>query len=222
MFSKNLIVILLLVSGTIFSQEVSNVEIINSSTSLTTFDGRSKDLVGVEYISKAFQPAKLMAVSEIYSVRFNAYQDEMEIKRNGKDYSLPKTFDYTITFLNDNKVYQVFEYTIDKVTKNGFFVVVFKSDQISLLIKEIIIFEEEVKPRTGYDKYKPPTLKRIKDKLYIAYKNNTTVELPIRKKEFYSLFSSNSKEIEKYTKTQKLNIKKIDDLIKIFNYYNTL
>lgn len=213
---------LLLISYSIFSQEIRNEEIINQSTSLTQFDSRSKNLEGSQYISEEFLPAKLMNTDEIYSVRFNAYQDEMEIKRNGQDYSLPKTFDYSITFLNDQKVYRVFEYLNNDTPTKGFFVVVYKNDKISLLLKEKIILMDEVKPNTGYEKYKPPTLKREKDKLYIAYKNNTTSELPTKKKDFYSLFSSNYNNIEDFVNKNKLNIKDTEDLTKIFEYYNTL
>lgn len=219
---KWLLVILLFTSYSIFSQEIRNEEIINQSTSITQFDSRSKNLEGTQYITEEFLPAKLMNNDEIYSVRFNAYQDEMEIKRNGQDYSLPKTFDYSITFLNDQKIYRVFEYRNNNVPTKGFFIVVYSNDKVSLLVKEKIVLMDEVNPKTGYEKYKPPTLKREKDKLYIAYKNNTTTELPTKKKDFYNLFSSKSKEVEAFISDNNLNIKDTEDLIQIFEYYNTL
>ncbi len=73
---KGLLVILLFTSYSIFSQEIRNEEIINQSTSITQFDSRSKNLEGTQYITEEFLPAKLMNTDEIYSVRFNAYQDE--------------------------------------------------------------------------------------------------------------------------------------------------
>ncbi len=146
----------------------------------------------------------------------------MEIKRNGQDYSLPKTFDYSITFLNDQKIYRVFEYMDNNIPTKGFFIVVYSNHKVSLLVKERIVLMDEVKPNTGYQKYKPPTLKREKDKLYVAYKNNTTTELPSKKKDFYSLFSSNNTNIEDFVNTKKLNIKDTEDLIQIFEFYNTL
>jgi len=36
-------------------------------------------------------------------------------------------------------------------------------------MKERIKFFEEVIAKSGYDKYQPPTLKRVRDKLYIGY-----------------------------------------------------
>jgi len=146
----------------------------------------------------------------------------MEIRKDEQEYSLPKTFNKPITFLHNQKQYQVFEYIEGDSSKKGFFNLLFNSEKISLLLKEKIILIPEIKAKTGYDKYQPPTLSRSKDKLYIGYKNNTTSELPSRKKDFFKVFSSNSKVIEEYAKKNKLGIKDKNDLIKIFEYYNSI
>jgi len=223
LFPKTLIIIItLLFNNYVFSQEVKNDEIVNRSTSITSFDARPKNLVGSEYITKDYLPAKLVDNDEIFSIRYNAYQDEMEVRKNGQEYSLPKTFDNTITFINSKKEYAVFEYVAGNSSKNGFFVVLFKGNKVSLILKEKIKLLDEVKPNTGYEKYKPPTLKREKDKLFLAYKNNTTTKLPSKKKDFFNLFSTNSKVVEAYVKENKLGIKNQEDLIKIFQFYSSL
>ena len=129
LFPKTLIIIItLLFNNYVFSQEVKNDEIVNRSTSITSFDARPKNLVGSEYITKDYLPAKLVDNDEIFSIRYNAYQDEMEVRKNGQEYSLPKTFDNTITFINSKKEYAVFEYVAGNSSKNGFFVVLFKAN----------------------------------------------------------------------------------------------
>lgn len=222
LFTKSLIIITLLFNSSIFSQEVKNDEVINKSTSITSFDARPKNLVGSEYIIKEFLPAKLIDNDEIFSIRYNAYQDEMEVRKNEKEYSLPKDFNNTITFINSKKEYAVFEYIEGETSKKGFFVVIFKGTKISLTLKEKIKLLDEVHPNTGYEKYKPPTLKREKDKFYLAYKNNTTAKLPSKKKDFFNLFSTNSKAVQAYVKENKLGIKNQEDLIDIFQFYSSL
>lgn len=225
---KKLIYPLILLFGfTIIAQETSNTEIINrsssvTSASVTTFDSRPKDLVGSSYINEKFLPAKMSNSNKIYNLRFNTYQDEMEFEENGKPFHLAKTFDYTITFQGTNKLYRVYDFEYKGKSKKGFFVQLEEGEKYTLLLKEIIKFIPEVKPNTGYDKYKPPTLKRSKDKFFVGLKDNSATELPSKKKEILLLFTDNSKEVEKYVKENKLSFSNKEDLIKIFKYYNTL
>ena len=219
---KSLVAVTILSSTAVMSQEIETDETINISRSLTSFDSTSKKLVGSSYIQKEFLPAKVIESDKTYSARFNVYQDEMEIKKDGQDYTLPKTSNYSLVFQGTNKTYSVYKYMVENTEKPGFFVELFKGDKIILLLKERIILQEEVKPSTGYEKYKPPTLKHIKDKLYIGYKNNTTAEVPSKKKEFYNLFSNKASEVEKFAKSNRLGIKNPDDVVKIFEYYNSL
>ena len=195
-----LLSVILIFSNLAFSQEITNDEIQNNFGKLRTFDSRPKDLVGSSYIIEAFLPAKLANDEFIYSMRFNAYQDEMDVLKNGKEFSLKKILNFPITFINNNKIYEVYKYENSETQKLGFFVLLFKSEKINLLLKEKIKLTPEIKARTGYDKYQPPTLSRSKDKLYIGYKNNTTQELPSKKKDFFNLFSSDSKVVEEYVK----------------------
>ena len=72
-----LILILAGISG--YSQITSSQELINDTQSVSSFDYRNKDLVGSNYIDENFLSAKLNIDEIIYSMRYDAYQDEMEI-----------------------------------------------------------------------------------------------------------------------------------------------
>jgi hypothetical protein len=224
LLKNSFIAIILLFSTVTFSQnDVTNEEISNHYGMMRLFDSRSKELVGTSYIQEDYFPAKFTNDETIFSVKYDAYQDEMEVSKDGKYYYLKKQFNFPVTFIGvNNSVYQVFDYDDNGSEKKGFFVMLYKGNKISLLLKQRIVLIAEVKARTGYDKYQPPTLVRSKDKLYIGYKNNTTSILPKKKSEFFTLFSNNAKAIEKYAKSNKLSIKNNDDLIKIFTYYNSL
>jgi len=215
-----LIIILSGISG--YSQVTSSQELINDTQSIRSFDYRNKDLVGINYIDENFLSAKLNIDEIIYSMRYDAYQDEMEIEKDGNTFYLRKDFNYQITFLDKNKIYQVFNYEEKEKINKGFFVVLNHGDKVSLLLQEKIKFYEEKQAKTGYDKYEPPKLKREKDKIFIGYKNNASKELPKKKKDILKLFSSKSKIVELFAKENKLGFKQSDDLVKIFNYYNSL
>jgi len=215
-----LIMILVGISG--YSQIPSSRELINNEQSVSTFDHRNKDLVGSNYIDQNFLSAKLNIDEIIYAMRYDAYQDEMEIEKDGNTFYLRKDFNYQITFLDKNKIYQVYNYEEKEKINKGFFVVLYNGDKISLLLQEKIKFYEEEEAKTGYDQYEPPKLKREKDKIFLGYKNNVTKELPKKKKDILKLFSSKSKVVELFIKENKLGLKKSEDLIKIFSYYNSL
>ncbi len=222
LISFSLLLISLCSSNICYSQVKTNQDLLTDMKSKIFYDNRPKDLVGSSYIDKRSYAAKISADSTIYSIRFDAYQDEMEIEKDDHKFYLRKAFNYTATFLETNKVYQVYNYEDQDQDRTGFFVVLFNGDKVSLLLKERIKFFEEVKAKSGYDKYQPPTLKRVKDKLYIGYKNNGANELPKKKNEILKLFSKKSKIIESFAKENKLGFKNKEDLIKIFTYYHTL
>lgn len=220
---KTLFLLLTIFSSvSVAGQITRNQDLLNDRNTIGAFDLRSKNLVGSSYVDDNFQPAKLSADETIYSMRFDAYQDEMEVEKDGKSFYLKKDYNYTATFLNQNKTYRVYNYDDKNVMKDGFFVVLYSGDNISLLLKEKIKFYEEVEAKTGYEKYQPPKLKRESDQFYIGYKNYTTKEFPKKKKDIIKLFSSKSNEIESYAKKNKLGFKNSEDLIKIFTYYNSL
>ncbi|MDP2067603.1 MAG: hypothetical protein Q8K04_01435 [Lutibacter sp.] len=205
-----------------YCQKTDSEQTLVDRTSITTFDLRSKELVGSIYINEAFLPAKLSYSQDQYLIRYNAYQDEMEIEKNGNPYHLSKNLSYSIYFEGINKTYQVYNYLNNKETVPGFFVVLFNGDNISLLIKEKIKFYDEVKAKNGYDKYKPPTLKRVADEFYIGYKNKSAKEFPNKKKDILALFASKAEEIGTYMNANKLGFKNQEDLLQIFRYYDTL
>ncbi|MDO9273933.1 MAG: hypothetical protein Q7T92_00100 [Lutibacter sp.] len=221
-FNKHTVIVLLLFTISGYSQKTDSEQTLEHRSSITSFDLRSKELVGSIYINENFLPAKLSNSQDPYLIRYNAYQDEMEVEKNGNSYRLLKNLNVSINFEGINKTYQVFNYLEKKETVPGFFVVLYNGDNISLLLKEKIKFYEEVKAKTGYDKYKPPTLKRVADEFYIGYKNSSAKELPSKKKDILSLFASKANEMEAYVNENKLGFKSEEDLIKIFSYYHTL
>lgn len=220
--SNYVLLAILLFSISSYSQKTDSDLPMRYSSTVSSFDFRSKDLVGSLYINDNFLPAKTSESNEIYLIRYNAYMDEMEGERNSKPFHLIKKTGLTISFDGTSKMYSVYNYEVKNKLSPGFFVVLISGDNISLLLKEKIKFYEEVKAKTGYDKYIPPTLKRVSDEFYVGYKNSSAKELPSKKKEVLKLFASKAKEIESYAKENKLGFKSEEDLIQIFKYYNTL
>lgn len=214
------------VNVTANSYDAKNLEyIIKNNKNINNRFSKQGNLVGSLYINKKFSLAKVADINNYLLLRYDAYSDEMELKihENKINYML-KPLGMSIIFKNNQKMYKVYDYLnkTNRETVKGFFIVLVQGDEISLLAQEKIKFHEEKLAQSGYDKYIPPTFKRTPDTFYIGFKNHTTKLVPKKKKEFISLFSTKKKKIEKFIKSGKLNIKKKNDLIKIFKYYNTI
>lgn len=221
-------IIYLLNICTVFGQEVDfNQLYLDNVRILKEAKGESnsieEDIKGSKYINEEFSPGTFSEGAIVYSFRYNAFHDEMEVKKDNEVSAIIKNFNFPITYLGTNKVYQVFEYYLEEeeLTK-GFFVVLNNSKNIKLLLKETIKFHPEEDAKSGYQPAKPAAFKRFVDTYYIGYKNNSAIELPKKKDDFLDLFASSSELIEKYIKKNKLKHNKTEDLIQIFNYYNTL
>ena len=141
----------------VYSQGSNNEQLMRNTTDIRTIDLRSKKTVGSNFINKEYLPAKVFDKDEIYSVRFDAYQDEMEVVNEDEARYLLKILKSKVQILGVDKLYQVYSYS--KNNMKGYFVVLYKGDNFSLLLKESIILHEAVEPKTGYDKYVPPTFK---------------------------------------------------------------
>ncbi len=193
---------------------------LNNSNTFNVKDLRSKDVVGSSYIHDEFLPAKVSNNGKLYFVRFDAYRNLMEAKRGDQILFFPKIYNSPIVFEKSNKTYQVFEFDMNNERATGFFVVLERSEKMTLLLQEKIEYYDAVKPKSGYTEYKPPKLERVKDLLFISLDGKTAIEIPRKKKEFFNLFTSKSEEIESFAKANKLNFKDLDELTKILEYYS--
>jgi len=190
---------------------------------IKTFDHSNEPTDGSPYLFKEFNPAQISLLKEICLVNFDAHRNKMEIKKDGKVFYLPQNnFNYDILFLNSKKAYQLFNFEKNGKIIPEFFQILTKNKGTYLLIKECIRKFEAKKTTNGYDQLRPITFKRVKDSYYACFENNNAIKIPSSKKQFQSLFNTKNKEISTYMKKNKLNHKKKEDLIKIFNYYTSI
>ncbi|MFD1293227.1 hypothetical protein ACFQ5N_05205 [Lutibacter holmesii] len=214
-YFKLIVALIILHNSNVYCQYVSPPSLQHKTVKKGKFDLSYKDLVGTIYIDNEYKMATSSISKTAYSTRYDAYHDQMEIEVDNKQYYLPKTLKSQVIF--NNKTYEVYRYN----NENSFFKIGFTSAKIKLLIKETIKLNQEVESN-GMVAYKPKTLKRIKDQYFYAFENSVAFKLPKNKKHFYAIFKENSKTIQKFVKTTKLDLKNNQDLVKIFSYYTTL
>jgi len=222
-----LVISLFIQNNFCFGQEVDHSRLyIDNVRILKEAQGESNSIPnsveGSRYINEEFLTGTFRSSSKVYSFRYNAYHDEMEVKNGDEVNAIIKIYNFPITLSVGNKVYQVFDYENNEEKTKGFFVVLTDAKNIKLLLKEEIKFYPEKPAKSGYQPQKAATFKRFVDSHYITYGNNTAEKLPNKKAEFFKIFGNNSEQIKNYIKENKLKYNKTEDLVQIFNYYNGL
>jgi hypothetical protein len=206
----------------------SNFNIYEYSNELIDISNKSVKLEskieGSPYINDAFLPIKFAAFGDkTYNARFNAYNSTMEVipalgetpillTKNNKDLE--------ITFSTLNKTYHTYEY-FDKEPKVDFFVNVLILDKVSLLKKEQIKLNEEVKAKTPLNISTPKEFIRLDDKFFIKIKNEELRLIP-NKTELIRLFPKHEKTISSYFKNKKLKFNSETDLKTLVYFLNLL
>lgn len=197
-------------------------------SALYSFDNSDKTIRGSVYIQKIYMPARLslMDGTKIFKLKYNAYNDEIEIENEGQEANaLNKNIDnLIITFVGDDKTYEAIDYIDDEGnTSRGYFVHVNGANtKHQLLIKETIKFTDRKPAKTSYDKTKPAEFKRLSDTYFVTNGDNPAVEFPKKKKDLAKIFPDKYDNISNFMKENRIKTSREEDLIRLMNYINTL
>lgn len=163
--------------------------------------------------------SELTNISNPYYLRYNIYSDNIELKSNGTIYSLIQSQNIYAIF--DSKEYRYEQYkTTNKNTKLGYFIILVKDKKYNLYLKKNIEFRDKVKANTPYESDTPATF--LKSSSFYVKKDSVLISIPNKKKLFLQEFPKYSNSLKKYIKSERINLKYEKDMVKLFNYLNTL
>lgn len=211
-----LLIASLLLSFTTYSQVIN---INGMPTVLTTTEDVPEDLKKIQYkkyVSKDYKPCYVDDIKERAFIRYNIFDDQMEFVKDGNIYYLVKDVGRIVKFAN-NTTYKVFNLNGDK----SFFLVHLEGKN-SFIAKQGVRFVDAKKAESTYGSDKPADYKPQKNVLYFVFDNKELVRVPSKKKDFYAVFGSHSSLVKNYMNKNKLGNKKVNELKKILEYYNTL
>lgn len=167
---------------------------------------------------KIFQEDQL--IKDNVPMRYNAYADEIEIKKNVSDESysaLIKSPDIFVKIVNDIYVFVPFEGSIQK---GGYFNVLSDGKTYDLYKKTKAEYREPRKAQTSYQQDTPPSF--VKSTTYYLVKNGAFLEMPSSKSKILKMMDSKKSEMKKYIKENKVDLDKESDLIKTISYFDSL
>ncbi|MFK7782235.1 hypothetical protein [Psychroserpens sp.] len=207
--------------------DASRQNLISNNGMISSFDMNNTTVKGTPYILNEFMPGKVLfeEQTQIFNVRYNAFNDVVEVKKDNGDLdALNKELTgITITLIKDKKSYRAYNYIDSKTgeNKSGYFVIASNSPK-PLLVKEKIVFKDKQKAKSGYDKARPAEYKRKDDLYFTLNEKGIAIELPSNKKELAKTFPKHTKDVLSFIKANKIKTSKQNDLIRLLNYINTL
>jgi hypothetical protein len=150
------------------------------------------------------------------SLNFDIYQNNLLFRQRGLAYCVSNQLNVEYFVINNSKFLNI----PTENSRSSFFEILVDGEKVKLvkLYKCIIIEGSE---GNGIDPGRNDRYKVISD--YFSIKDfSSLVPFKNSKKELISLMADKGEDIKKYIKEQRLNCKNQADLIKIFNYYNSL
>ncbi len=199
---------------------------IGSSITGVNFDNAYRadskaDVVGSPYYNEELTLARISDYeNENFALRYNAFQDEIEFKRNEELYYIPKTEGLSIKFVSPVKEYQFHRYT-DKGSEVSGYLVLVSDTKVGLYLKEQIKFVEAREAENSYARDKPATYTKVANTYYIKLGDDITT-FPKNRKELIKMFPDKKAEITAFLKKTKISFSKETDLINLVNFLSTI
>ncbi|MFM2228906.1 MAG: hypothetical protein RL607_164 [Bacteroidota bacterium] len=194
----------------------------NSGFLFFNADNSAKDAEGSMYIDEQFMPCKIACYTgEIPFIRYNAYKDEMEFKRNDQLFYLAKNDTCALVFAA--KVYRYAFYKENEGETSGYLEILNEEPKANYsLYKKSKVKLQPAEPATSsYKEDKPAQFTPEKIKYFIKV-GNQIVELPKKKKDIITFFEGKNEAVEKYLKENKNALNSDKDMISFINFINTL
>lgn len=181
-----------------FFQSTSQIQIpggINQNLMLisTKESDRMSKLEGSPYLQEDFQTGTaIVEGKEPLNVflRYNVYQDQMEIKTNVQSeetYLLPKK--ESTTYRIGPETFVLDEVAVNGNRVSGYFVEQYNGQNLRLLKKPVATVSEAVKARTGYDRDKPASI-NIEVEYFVVDKNGPVFKVDLRHRDVKRTFES--------------------------------
>ncbi len=179
---------------------------------------------GSPYLYESYKLAQLYIADKSYGnimMRFNTYSNEIELlPRDGQEIgALMRVDDSRITF--EGKTLKLFTFKDEEgYEKKGYFLVLNDEKNVQLLLRKKCVFSPNEKALTMNQADRAAKFTQY-DYYYIV-KDGEPIQVDAKKKDILKLFPEKENDIKNYIKSEKLKLKKEEDLAKLIDYIAVL
>ena len=183
---------------------------------------------GSQFHEEEFKDATISSSKTVFKARYNAYLDEMEIKRQDDKigYINKNLKKEKISFQTENRTYKILE--TDNYNKKrilGYFEILKENDYVSLYRKDLKQLNIGLE-KTPYMIPAPKSITEFRDtksEFYVEFKQSGhAIKLSRTRGGVAKLFEEKKEIIKQYIKDNNLKVTKEEDIIKVIDYINTL
>lgn len=167
---------------------------------------------------KIFQEDQL--IKDDVPMRYNAFADEIEIKKNASDENYGALIKDPSIFVKVFKDLYVFVPYEGSNEKGGYFNVLSDGKTYDLYKKTKAVYREPQKAETSYARDIPPSFP--KTVTYYLVQNGTFLEMPSSESKILKMMDKKKAEMKKYMKENNIDLDKEQDLIKTISYFDSL
>ena len=193
-------------------------EVTKKINSVKSYDNNLGDIVGSAYMNDEFQSGVIFKNSESdgsWFIRYNAYNDEMEISKDISSTSsaeaLLKTSEIYCVIGKDKYIFK--NYTDESNSeKEGYLREVFNGEKYEVYVRDIKKFKEETKAKTTLENDTPAKFS-YKYKILIAKKNNKPITIKLKSKKIINALLQEDKKLFLKNNPSPRKIKDLSKLI---------
>jgi hypothetical protein len=174
-----------------------------------TVSKSDSEIEGSIFFDKNYRTAKIAGVTGSWPIRYDAYRDEMEVKKNGEIFALKKEepFNEIIFIEKSNKVILA-EFIVDKKKEKGYLYEVLSTPNYLLYKKQTVIFKKGKEPNTTLEIATPNRFIPASPIYFIKKSgNNEFIEIDKKAKNLIATMPDNKNKITKCLKESKLDLK---------------
>jgi len=157
--------------------------------------------------------------SKSFYLRYNIYNDVIEIQDSENIIGLIKSLNIYAVIKNKEYHYEIYSIDNEK-TDEGYFILLSKGENSNLYLRKTKEFKDKVKAKDSF--HKDISAAFIDSESYYIKKDRVLFPVTKNKKEFLLQFPEMKDDLKKYMKSEKINLKSEKDVIKLFNYMDTL
>jgi hypothetical protein len=157
--------------------------------------------------------------SNVYFLRYNIYADEMEYLDGSslKIISNPSELDHV--HVNKHSFYYT-TYKFRNSFKEGYLEKLVDGT-VELYLKYDVDFKKYEEAKSSYHEAKPERFETGQPTWYASVENGPIKNFEVNKSGLESIFQDDYAEVQKYIKSNKLKLRKEEDVIKLFEHYNS-
>lgn len=153
-------------------------------------------------------------------MRYNAFADEIEIKKNLSDKNYGALMKDPSIFVKIFQDIYVFVPLNGSNANGGYFNVLNDGKTYDLYKKTTSVFRKPQKAKTSYERDLPPSF--TKNVTYYLVQDGSFLEMPSRKSKVIKMMDKKKTEIKAYIKDNDIDMNKEADMIKLVSYFDSL